>query len=478
MDQQKSISQPKRRETESDKEEDEDVDVGQLAESLKFVGISPNKSDDGKPPASGTSQHLSGGREKGKDELPSNQSSQPSTSEQPGPSGAEGGHDQQDRQNPKIKFLIQVPMWVPVPDKEHPKKNIMSQCQRLLDLLQDTGFNEEDRGHLEDVAIIIGLNGKHDPKLSGILEQLQKIKEKAKLKFEKVSFTWGPGGNIPYNREAVPYSRIREHLKNCEETKKLVRKLRGNDEECLVYFSFVDADTVDFNEVYSSYLQIVDTHVNTHKIPPTVMSTGYEFLEKEFQLASQIDREVRIRTADCFPLGTYYPEPNFCVLLPKAEETLPESFINTHSKAENMESPTLIRQVKKRSDIPFTALFPRGQPIITAVPPGIKLKKGEVTTQCHHDPFIWATSAYTHGELKYEPARGPKRFYNIRAYLMRLLTCDDEEFKKRCGEFSFTGPGVEQLKAAAQAWREYRRTLETGMKKVTEKGERTQPPEE
>lgn len=60
MDQQKSISQPKRRETEGDKEEDEDVDVGQLAESVKYVRISSNKSDDGKPLASGTSQHQSG----------------------------------------------------------------------------------------------------------------------------------------------------------------------------------------------------------------------------------------------------------------------------------------------------------------------------------------------------------------------------------------------------------------------------------
>ena len=354
----------------------------------------------------------------------------------------------------------------------------MSQCQRLLDLLKNTGFNEEDQGHLQHVAIIIGLNGEDDPTRRDILKQLQQINEETDLKFKKVCFTWGPGGDVPYDREAVPYSRIREHLKNHEETKRLVRELRGKDEECIVYFSFVDADTVSFNQVYSSYLQIVDTHIKTYKIPPTVMSTGYEFLEKEFQDASQRDREMRILTAEYYPLGTYYPEPNFCVLLPEAEDTLPESFINTRSKAENMESPALIRQVKKRSDIPFTALFSRGQPIITAVPPGSKVKKGEVTTQCHHDPFIWATSAYTHGELNYEPARGHRYFYNIRKYLMGLLTCDEKEFNKQCSEFPFTGPGAEQLKVAARECRKYKHTLDTGTKKLTRRRERTPPPPE
>lgn len=40
------------------------------------------------------------------------------------------------------------------------------------------------------------------------------------------------------------------------------------------------------------------------------------------------DRKIRILTAEKFGLGTYYPECNFCVLLPDSEPTVPESFVN------------------------------------------------------------------------------------------------------------------------------------------------------
>lgn len=110
-------------------------------------------------------------RERGEEELlpqPSkpSQSNQPSTSAQPGPSTEET-----QQSSKKIKFVINVPMWVPTPD-EDPETDIMSQCQKFLDLLETTGFNKEDQVHLKDVAIIIGLNGEDDPERKKILKKL------------------------------------------------------------------------------------------------------------------------------------------------------------------------------------------------------------------------------------------------------------------------------------------------------------------
>lgn len=405
-------------------------------------------------------------RERGEEELlpqPSkpSQSNQPSTSAQPGPSTEET-----QQSSKKIKFVINVPMWVPTPD-EDPETDIMSQCQKFLDLLETTGFNKEDQVHLKDVAIIIGLNGEDDPERKKILKKLLEKKENSKCRFEKISFTWGPQGDIQHEKKTPPYQKIREYLKNDEKTKKLVREIR--EDNCLVYFSFIDADTVSFNQVYSSYLQIVQDHSNDHSDPPTVMTTGYEFPEGKFKEASQVDRKMRIKTAKHFPLGTYYPEPNFCVLLSPGVDTLLESFIDKRSQSESMESPVLIRQVKMRDMSHFSAIFADGKPIITTVPLGSKVdSKGLTTTQSHLIPHVWATGAYTHLEMKYKPKMGKKRYYNARGYLIKLLTCDDEEFEKKCGgnNFPFEGPGAEPLVEALYSVRPLRRQL---MKNIEDK---------
>lgn len=53
------------------------------------------------------------------------------------------------------------------------------------------------------------------------------------------------------------------------------------------------------------------------------MSTGYEFAKVEasypLHVGSKLERIIRIETAKFLPKGVYYPEPNFCVLLPEGE---------------------------------------------------------------------------------------------------------------------------------------------------------------
>ncbi|XP_024261896.1 uncharacterized protein LOC112237514 isoform X3 [Oncorhynchus tshawytscha] len=363
-------------------------------------------------------------------------------------------------QDQKIKFLINVPMRVPLLNNNR-LDQIQSQVQRLLKLLEDTGFKEEDEEHLKDVAIIIGLNGKDSPELRGQLTMLMNMEENTVLKFKKISFTWGPNGNIKYvdsiNKiKGIPYTDIREYLKDHEETKQLVRELRGEDPDALIYFSFIDADTVNFNQVYSSYLEIVRKHSNTHSgIPPTVMSTGYEFPDRAFKRPSQVDRAIRVETAKHFPLGTYYPEPNFCVLLLKGEDTLTESFLG---KDKTMESPKIIKKVKEREQ--FTAVFTADNPIITSVPARCQINKDGLTTaQSHFNPRVWATSAYIHGEIKSE-LKGQGSFGKTRRLLMELLTCPDEKFEDKCKELPVVNDDafLSLCKAAGEV-REYRKKV-------------------
>ncbi|CAB1339363.1 unnamed protein product [Coregonus sp. 'balchen'] len=100
------------------------------------------------------------------------------------------GSSQKQNQVQNIKFLINVPMWVPLPENNQPEDQIKSdnnqtedqiksQVQRLLTLLEETGFKEEDKEHLKDMAIIIGLNGKDYNVLRKLLPQLvEKGREK------------------------------------------------------------------------------------------------------------------------------------------------------------------------------------------------------------------------------------------------------------------------------------------------------------
>ncbi len=131
----------------------------------------------------------------------------------------------------------------------------------------------------------------------------------------------------------------------------------------------------------SSYKDVIKEHNY-----PTVMSTGFLFSERKIE--SEPDRQVRIITAEHFPLGTYYPEPNFCVLLPDGHDTLPECFTNTKSKQMNTKSPVLIRQVKRREG--FSAVFANKNPIITC---------DSRQKHCHRNPRAWENTAFPPNEL-------------------------------------------------------------------------------
>ncbi len=356
-------------------------------------------------------------------------------------------------------------------------------CGYLLNALSQ-GFEEEDMKFmkdrtgedvLEDIAVIFGMNGRHTPELAQVLKKLETYRHNfryCKIKYSIITYTWGSGGTIAQSATEPPYQDIREHLKNYAATKTLVRELRGNDQSGLVYFSFIDSDTIWFNFIYSEYLQIVREQLKKDSIPPTVMSTGYEFHRgSDFHIASWIDRMVRVAIAEVNPLFVYYPELNFCVLVHDKLDTIEEHFIKKERKNKQtykMESPVLISQLKTRAN--FKAVFSDRNPTIIVVPSRFSLHhKGLITGQSAMDGMNLAKGACCNGELinyetfskdeEYE-SKKKKGIAGInRGFIMQLFKCQNEkEFEElsKKNPYRMEGNDATMLVKAVKEAREYK----------------------
>ncbi len=118
-----------------------------------------------------------------------------------------------------------------------------------------------------------------------------------------------------------------------------------------------------------------------------------------------------------------------------------------------MESPVLIRQVKKRMG--FSAVFANKNPIITCD----SRKK-----HSHRKPRTWAISAYTHNELiitsrcrdEYIKDRtNACGIYYFAVFLLGNLLKSEKEAKEIETGGYFAGDGAEKVFRAAKAVREY-----------------------
>lgn len=312
--------------------------------------------------------------------------------------------------------------------------------QPFLDKLEFQGFEKADQHKLDStVSVSIGLNRPNSlsTRKNNVLKNELNSKLESNISVKKFGFYWEHNWYDPQGRyvnyetvrkfykqlkrydkdigtqkaeefrenneklfdyqtkegTAVPYQALREYVKNHPSTTSLVQKLKTQSPSSDIYFSFIDSDTANFNGIYSAYMRIHKNYTTECKKIPTVMSTGYEFRGEgasyPYQVGSQLDRAIRIETAKYIPLGVYYPEPNFCVLLlsnPVLVRAginlqliplyLPESFISTDSdlkKKGNAESVALLRQVKNRQDATF--IFSDDNPLITEIPARTKQTK-------------------------------------------------------------------------------------------------------
>ncbi|CAI6347975.1 unnamed protein product [Macrosiphum euphorbiae] len=221
----------------------------------------------------------------------------------------------------------------------------------------------------------------------------------------------------------IPYRDIREHAKNHSKTKELIKTFRDDNNTAMIYLHLVDSDVLDFNGVYSAYLRII---AGCYK-PPIVMSTGYEFPEdtqnKAYCLLGHMERMHRVITTFHIPLGTYYPEPNMCILIPQNCETVEESFISP-KRGNTHESPILIENILKRRPNSY-AIFSEDNPIIINLPSRFKvckrkkltikfsefntgsvaptfddIKKYDDVSQSHTDNLPWTRSLFINKSIK------------------------------------------------------------------------------
>lgn len=387
----------------------------------------------------------------------------------------------------------------------------------ILKLLEEGAYEEDDKHHLkEDFAVSLALNRMRSVssrKNNSLKDELGTDTSKGDVKHTKFGFFWecqwykrsdpkdrklkdkevgevrtfykklkkhDPDAACDFLRVAesgvpVPYQRLREYAKNHDLTKSLVREHRQSDADVPIYLALIDGDTVSFNGVYSSY-----SSIGENITPPTVMSTGYVFSDKEFHmyLSSLMDLNIRIITAKHLPSGVYYPEPNTCILIPAGFDTVPESFRDSQCKDETCEAAAILRQVKDRDNASFT--FTTGNPIITTTPPrAYKTKKGvsdlsfspgakggaspnnedfsimAQVSQSHQDPYVWAINLYINRGFSVSCAAG-----TFRSLIAKIRKEKGEERSKAVSELKQYVDPDKVVDAIVKAWDEVSEYIE------------------
>lgn len=292
--------------------------------------------------------------------------------------------------------------------------------QEFLDLLQEQGFANgctddlgctDDHGCTDDLGVIIGLN-RHKSlsnRINNCLDKQLQATETSKLKYKKFAFYWDipwtdrEGNSVEYRivrrfykqlktlepekaemfikhnedkmRPSPPYQHIRETVKNHPFNNDVIQKLKEQSPNSIIYVSFVDGDTKDFNGMYSGYVELI----RESKEPPKVMSTGYEFPQEDghpLYVGSKLERLIRVVTAKAFGPGVYYPEPNFCVLL-QGQDLSNYSFVDRKQADGRLESPILLRALLGTS----LPVFSEKNPVVTSSDRAQKSSSGLIFSQ-------------------------------------------------------------------------------------------------
>lgn len=220
------------------------------------------------------------------------------------------------------------------------------------------------------------------------------------------------------DRRNIPYGKLREDAKNYKKTQELVQDFRKENPNCFTYLCIMDDDVHDFNGIFSAYVRIFQGCYQA----PTVMTTGYEYpLDPDFgqayQLLSRLDRMIRVITTFYIPLGTYYPEPNLCILIPNDLPMIPESFIDER-RGRCLESPILLTEIQKQRPNAIY-IFSEDRPLITSISTRAKenigfseefasgwanpscddIKKLKTVSQSSARPFIWYKNLFINGSV-------------------------------------------------------------------------------
>lgn len=318
--------------------------------------------------------------------------------------------------------------------------------QKLVTLLENTGFRGDHKPLRKNLHLVVGYSRSLDNSSEDKDDVTASRREaEAELNADihvhnidlvKVMYDWNylkievqnkdkksrdPPRKLPSTiKTYLPYSIIREKLKGHPQTIETVKKIRNtiekkeeeNKRKGGLFISIIDQKVVNFNGIYSSYLDIIVDTYNKEKRMPTVMTTGYEFsqTDKNQKLSSQIDMLTRITTCKHLPGCAYFPEPNFCYHLPPGISITKAKFYKTKDKQGNdsegenkefdrannsrMEGPKLIRNIiELHGENPPILIFSDKAPIIIEATARFEPKKTgkyPTTQQSHFDQFSWS----------------------------------------------------------------------------------------
>ena len=293
-----------------------------------------------------------------------------------------------------IYFVINCPIYIK--RGQNPKEIV----EQILKKIEKEGCRDEHKEQaLKNIKVVFGLNRSRtsqDDEWGEIDKNIE-----SKIGFKIINFFWIPRGD----EKRTPMREIRQRILESKATEDFLFPIRFGNPHSTIYFMTIDGDTVDFNKVFSSYID----HILECSRLPAVMTTGYEFVKdmktensKKAWFSSRIDRVVRLSTTRLIPYGAYYPEPNLCILveeLPFKEKfcSKKEGEYDWNERNCSLEAPLILRQVKKRENKSFA--FLDKPPLITATPiEVINVLNRENTIkklrQNHFHPRNWAQGLF------------------------------------------------------------------------------------
>lgn len=220
--------------------------------------------------------------------------------------------------------------------------------------------------------------------------------------------------------EMIPYTQIRERIKNHPKTKSFIKQLRANDDINHIYLTSFDDDFVSLRlaqiGLFSEYDRLVTEHESTYDEPPQVLTTGYLVSSMHMpiiEIAVKLDMVVRQATSAIFKNAVYYNEPNTIIYVNPEHDTVEASFISTGKSCKN-EMPNLMADlIKKRSLNPDECFvfYSSNAPLVTKMPirmqavskkakrkvfTGQKSKDGKILRFNYHDLQMLIKTSQSH----------------------------------------------------------------------------------
>jgi len=342
----------------------------------------------------------------------------------------------------RIYFIINCPVYVP-----KGQENFHEKINEIIQKIEENGFRSDHKKKklLNNIHLVFGLNRSST---EGKKPEVDVNKIQEKFPIGGITFTWEPkseeetkksetkteteaeteaegeekkGSNREHKKFQIPMREIRQRILESHHTRSCWKNIQKRDQNPVIYLMCIDDDTVNFNQVFSSYIDYVTPIIEKGDDPPAVMTTGYEFSkniqDRKYQMAwfaSRLDRIVRVTTSKILPWGTYYPEPNLCILVdpfdPSRNEILSEYFCKRYEKKTKtnkkgdflwsndncaLESPFILKQIfdERRRNKRFVVLDK--PPLETATPKDVikmlETKKAiKALRQNHFNPRNWA----------------------------------------------------------------------------------------